>query len=204
MSLRNCIRLLLCNVAVVISLPAITIGFEDGVFGDPIANSYSPLGVTFSNAQYDDFPCQPLGSPGCTQFGDWSFAGISNLYNPTAADPIIATFTMSATFVSVYALNVGSEGARIDAYDSVTGGNLLGSDQAFGIDAGIENNVLLQISAPGIRRLSFYQPLSAGGEGVVFDLLTFTPVPEPATTMLIVAGLAGLGFLRGRRGTADR
>jgi hypothetical protein len=127
-----------------------------------------------------------------------SLVGISNTYNPTAADPIVATFSVPVTFVSVYGLNVGSEGARIDAYDAVMGGNLLGFAQTFGTGAGTENNVLLQVSAPAIRRLTFYQPASAGSEGVLFDQLTFTPVPEPTAMILIFAGLAAIALLRHR------
>ena len=106
------------------------------------------------------------------------------------------------SLVSILGLNVGANGARIDAYDAAVGGLLLDFDSAFGVDFGVTNHPFLSVSSLGIRRIELYQPLSVMTEGLLFDNLAFepdtAPVPEPATLLLLGGGLAGLAARRRR------
>jgi hypothetical protein len=122
---------------------------------------------------------------------------------PTFDDPIVATFCEPQSLVSILAVNVGVAGARLDAYDAVTGGALVGFAEAFGIwDRGehlpppetgpcggvcaepnslacVHEERLLSVSASSIRRIEVYQPLSFSIDRVHFDNLTFEPASGP-------------------------
>jgi hypothetical protein len=177
----------------------ITIDFNDGTDHASVGSFYSGLGVTFSNASWDSFGC----------FG--SCAGLDGLhitdgppatYVPKSGTPIIATFSSDVSSVSIFGLNVGDNGARMDAYDATTGGALIGTFSTPGVPGvGADNNPLLSISATGIRRIQLYQPLSTEGEGLLFDRLTFetsaATAPEPTTFAFVGIGIAALAA--GRR-----
>jgi hypothetical protein len=118
----------------------------------------------------------------------------------------VVTFSSPVDFVSIFGLNVGEDGATMDAYDSAVGGTLLGSftDHSVLSGVGADNNPLLSVTAVGIRRIELYQPFNTATEGLLFDNLTFTPegtatVPEPASLTLLGFGLAGMGARRWRR-----
>lgn len=177
-----------------------TINFDDGTNGLPIGAFYSGLGVTFDNARWDAFVSPNEAAVGA---GGLKFVAISSVFNPKVGSAIVARFAAPLTSATVRGLNVGANGARVDAYDALVGGALVAFDQAFGIDLGVDNHPLLSVAGAGIRRLEFYQPASVSGEGLLFDNLTFTTsvaaVPEPATVALLAGGLAVIGIGARRR-----
>jgi len=92
--------------------------------------------------------------------------------------------------VSILAFDVGENGARIDAYDAVVGGNLLGSDSFVGTSFGAGQFADLSVAAPGIRRFELYQLTNVPNDSVLFDNLTFTP--EPSSLLMLGLGLLTL------------
>jgi hypothetical protein len=177
-----------------------TIDFNDGTQSGSILGFYSGLGVTFVNARWDNFFSPGEGAVGVSGL---KFIHQTLFYGPQPNNPIIANFSSALTSFSVRALNVGFNGARIDAFD--IGGNLLGSAENIGPDElGVTNHPLLSISQAGIRSVRFYQPRNVSLEGMLWDNITFrtapsTVVPEPSTYVMMATGLLVLGSVVRRR-----
>lgn len=185
-----CGLLLSCAVAISTAQAQTTINFNDGTNGANIGGFYAGLGVTFSNARWDGFISPDEGLVGA---GGLKFIHTTDTYQPKVGSPIVATFSSLINSISVRGLNVGANGARIDAFDSF--GNLLGFAQAFGTDLGVDNHPLLTILASNIRSVRFYQPADVTTEGMLWDNLTFNSanvVPEPSTYALMATGLIGV------------
>lgn len=176
---------------------AITINFNDGTNGAPIGSFYSGLGVTFSNAEWNDLitgytPTDPSGL---------RMVAIGPNLSPKSNNPIIITFDQAASSASIIADSVNANGARIDAYDAAVGGSLVDFQQVVGISGQTNStaNFTLSVSAASIFRIELYQPLSVESEGVLFDNFTFTSaIPEPGTAAAI-CGLFALGSALCRR-----
>lgn len=168
----------------------VTINFDDGsdavpgygTDGVPIGSFYSRLGVTFSNAQWDDYIAQGEGDVGAGGIKIVAITGPTNdpSYQPRASDPVVAVFDQEVENVSIVALGVGDNGARLDAYDSVTGGNLVGWVAVSSSGPGTGNNRILEVGqhASRIKRIELYQPKDISSDGVLFDNLTFTHVVD--------------------------
>jgi len=177
---------------------AAVIDFNDGSNGAVITNQYSGLGVNFSNARYDNFisPNEAsVGSSGLKLVGNGG--GGDSIYSPKERNPIILTFDFGLSDFSIRSLNVGANGARIEAFDSQLGGTLVGFDESFGLGLGVDNHPLLNISALSIFRIVLFTPLSIQTEGMLWDNISFTPaatnaVPIPAAVWLFGSALAGL------------
>jgi hypothetical protein len=92
---------------------------------------------------------------------------------------------------------VNANGARLDVYDATIGGTLLTSDQVVGASGALDSNFTLSVTALGIRRAVLYQPFSVEGEGVLFDNLSFSQIPEPSSAFLF--GIFGLALASLRR-----
>jgi hypothetical protein len=190
------------TVALLISIgtPAqalpILINFDGLSTGVAVTNQFA--GVTFSNTITANG--NPVSSPN-------TIKAISSGFQPKVGSPLIATFSSAATSVSIVGSNVGGSGIRIDAYDAVTGGSIIGFDSFIGTGLGSGVTSLLSVSTSGIFRVEFYQPLTTG-EGVEWDDFTYEPASasasasEPATLAIFGLGLAGLGLMRRRKRVA--
>ena len=198
MKAATALHLLWANLlCATIAQASTTIDFNDGTNGEPIQSFYSVLGVTFSNAEWNNLitgytPTDPSGL---------RMVAVGPNFSPKAANPIVIGFTQAAAEVSIVADNVNANGVRIDAYDAIVGGSLVDSQQAVGI-SGLTNsnaNFNLSVSAGSIFRVELYQPFSVESEGVLFDNLSFTfAIPEPGTASMLGGALALVIFLRRR------
>ncbi len=169
------------------SADLVFIDFNDGSHNQDVGGFYSSLGVTFQNAKFiDNDVTLDGGSPPI------AIIGTQGLY--PFEDRIIALFDDPLSNLSIVALGLGANGIQIDAYDSIIGGNLIDTDQAFGSGFGRGNFEEISVNGPGIRRVEIYQPQIILNDAVALDNLTFeTSVPEP--TSLAIWSLLALGVL---------
>ncbi len=163
------------------------IDFEGGIVGNPVATTYSSLGLTFNNAMFAS-PPTGFGSPS-NQVALTNILPDPNF--PDAANPIVGTFFSTVSRVAITAQDVGQYGARIDVYDAVVGGTLLGRSDVVGptVGGGAGTFFDLGVSAAGIRRFELYQHMQPLGppnraDGVKWDNLEFHSVPEPNALIL--------------------
>ena len=180
---------------------AATIDFDNGTAGNSIGSFYADQGVTFSNATWQNFGSLAGSSPLSLASENSAYPGVFSRLTP-----IVGVFSSAQTLLSIVGADIGAAGIRIDAYDAVVGGNLVGFDQFIGIERGTGIFSTLSVEAASIRRFELYQVSDgfASGDGVALDNLTFqaTPVPTPA----LLPGLIGLGIsaLRKRREAAEQ
>ena len=191
MTFRHFWLLFVCSTGALSA--ATVIDFNDGTDGQGIGTFYGSIGVTFSNAEWDSLTSGYTPDPSST--GLRLVADGSN-YQPKSSDPIVVTFQTPITIASIIANNVNLNGARIDAFDQLVGGTVIDFHQVVGASGAQNSNFLLQVSGPSIRRLELYQPFSAETEGVLFDNLSFTSVPESSTALALLPALV---FFTGRR-----
>lgn len=174
---------------------AVVVDFEDFdglVTGGPVAVG---AGVTFSGND-DSVVGAFVADLGAN--GIW---GVGNHFVASAA-PGTLTFTFdgltsaAAAFVNHYAPTLGMGSITVSAYGASN--NLLESFSfplvtgPFSVNAGFYLGFMRDTA--DIRSIAF------SGNAVVVDNLTFTtPVPEPTSLALAVAGLAAVGLVARRR-----
>lgn len=172
---------------------ATLIHFDDGLEGSSVNNFYQPQGVTFTNAVWtSNFGL--IGSSGA--LGIRHTAG----YQWFSANPIIASFASGVSMVSVDGIDVGLNGLRINAYDAVTGGNLVSFQQVFGSNIGVGEFFQVKATGTNIKRVEIFQVANVAGDGILLDNFRFeaASVNTPASIALFTLGMAGLLVARRR------
>ena len=192
-------RTLLAALAVLLALSgtasATVIDFDDGTDGLPVDGFYAALGVTFSNTTWTT----NFGLAGTS--GGLGIRATDTFFQPTVSTPLVAVFAFAVSSVSIRGIDVGERGARIDAYDSVVGGNLVAFDQDFGTGIGVGTFFDLFASGSGILRIELYQPNAiSSADGMLWENLEFEAdaVPEPGTLGLLGIGIAAMRIRRRR------
>jgi len=146
-----------------------------------------------SNSYLTSFNANVCG--GCSLFalrirpnGDVLVAGDDgNVYRLDSTGAVVQTYALSIG--SVFALNLDPNGTSF--WTGATGGQAI---QEINIATGaVEQSWNTSQFGEGLFGLSVYGEIESGGGG-------FGGVPEPATFAMLGAGLAGLAFLRKRRG----
>ncbi len=89
-----------------------------------------------------------------------------------------------------------------DAFDNVLGsvGSAFASNLALSGDPGSSANEFIELAFAGIRRLTI--SADPAGSSFVLDDLAYrsaAAVPEPASALLVAAGIAGLALRRRRQ-----
>jgi hypothetical protein len=152
--------------------------------GMAIDNYYQALGVTFSNAIWVTQPFTGLSnflpSYEFFWFGNAGLGVQNGVQNPNPwafpgdTSPIVITFSNPMSSVSIDVMDVGINGAGIEAYDAA--GNLITADYVQGIDAGLYTNVTLTVTGLGICSVNLLQPYYSGfPDGIAWDNLWFSP-----------------------------
>ena len=162
------------------------INFDDGTIGSPVGSFYNSRGVIFTNAMWYQSYISNVYCPGQATAPLLITSQYPQPASNSVTTPIVAIFTVPQQRVSILGFNVGFAGARIDAYDSATGGLLVASTQAFGqtlkgefTNVGcaegwkISEQFLLQVSSANITRVELYRPNPGVDDGVFWDNLAF-------------------------------
>jgi len=169
---------------------ATLITFDDGQPNNSaIGGFYSGLGVTFTDAMWTD----NFGLAGTS--GTQAVASISSIFQPQQANPIGASFSTLVSSVTLRGIDVGEQGFRLKAFDASN--TLVDNQVVLGTGAGVGAFFDLTVNG-SIARIEFSQDNpGTGGDGMIFENLAFTPVPEPAS--MAALGLGAVALLRRRR-----
>jgi len=188
------------------------VNFDDGTSGDLVGSFYSSLGINFSNTAWIANKIGITYQAGVVEYdtngqatAPLSIRDAGTQGWNTSSSPLVIAFDTPQQYVSILGVNVGHAGVRMDAYDSISGGILLGSDERYGINPTGETGPhagnlwsheehLIGVTAPNIMRVELYRPNPTANDGVHYDNLTFDPVPVPGAILLGMIGLSVAGI----------
>ena len=171
---------------------AVTLDFTDGPHYTQVGDFYhADYGLTFENARF-------FSSGGKGTIISWT-DGV----HPMESSPIVALFDAPLLNATVYAGDVGKNGVKVVAYDSLVGGNIVDMQETIlQTDADVE----LNLAGGGIRRLEFFQFDLDPADGILWDNFAFEfddvaedPQSVPAPAIAVVLGVgAVLAYARKR------
>jgi hypothetical protein len=178
--------LLTLLTAIVPSVPARieAVNFDDGAGGTLVEDAYAAQGVTFTNARFlaaNTLAGQSSPNVICSASGGGRCG---------PSDAIVAVFDKPVDAVTIRAINVGANGARIEAYDAAAGGALVDAHEYVGTGGGFGAFADISVVGVGIRRIVLFQPVAAADDTVFFDNLTFLVTPPPDATAPTVSASA--------------
>ena len=194
-SISSC--LLLLPLVGVSRLSADVVDFEDGAGHDVVIPSQQYAGLTISNAvwirsgqQFHDGNYGLGVDAGVVGHNNWAFPGTTS--------PIVIEFDQAVATVAIDVFDVEDRGARLAAFDSH--GALLGADSV-SATVGSPIDVTLGFSGQDIRRIELSQLVNNtnNGDGIGWDNLSFTSVPEPGASALVGIGLMAMALRRRRQ-----
>lgn len=168
-----------------VTIDTVTIDFDTGVHGTAVGAAYAAQGITFSNAQYFNTSGSLAGQSGNNVI--FSLSGGFNGRFFGQADAVVAVFDRPVDSVTIRACDVGSAGARIDAYDATVDGTLIGHDEFIGEGDGVGAFHDLSVSVAGIRRIVMYQPAPNTQDALGLDNLRFHFAPPDTTAPTVTA-----------------
>ena len=128
-------------------------------------------------------------------------------YNPDGEWTLTLSFDQAVMGAGLFVIDLfnglGNRTVTLAAYDGFGGGgNLLATASAPAYNYQLYNKLFLGVASDtaNIRSVVFTNPAPYAGDGIALDDLRIaTPVPEPETYALMLAGLGLLGFVARRR-----
>jgi len=162
-----------------------TINFEQYAEFTQITNQYSALGVTFDSAlqlvapnyDYFDFPAHS----GNGVITDDPSSTISMFFAPGSSG-----FSLTGWFNAPGGMTATAYDSHGNVVATYNGTTTPGTTQLFSLNAGTY-----------IAYITFND--LAGGDYMTLDDLSWTPVPEPSTTLVMGSGLLSFGMLLRRK-----
>ncbi|MRU16747.1 VPLPA-CTERM sorting domain-containing protein [Roseovarius sp. A21] len=193
-AMRAILAAALISCSSVVNAATVSIDFDDLGSGVTIGSTYSGQGVTFVDA---------YTIPAISGAAGTAIYHAQTGYRTDPSDPIGAVFSTGVSSVSVTGYDVGVNGFQLLAFDA--GDSLIDSSQIIGVDVGTSgaptDTTTLTVTGL-IHRVEFSQVQDIAGDGILFDNFVFEEtavIPLPASAILLLTGVGGLGFMARRR-----
>lgn len=191
-----------------------TLDFETHPLGALQSEFYAGQGVHMAlagsnityNAVYDyrnDYNGTVYGyGPNSSGEGVATESRAYSAYNPNGPWTLTLSFDQAVMGAGLFVIDLfnglGNRRTTLAAYDGLNGGgNLLATATAPDYNYQLYNKLFLGVASDtaNIRSVVFTNPAPYAGDGIALDdIRVATPVPEPETYALMLAGLGLLGF----------
>ncbi len=174
--------------------------------GQGIHMTLAGSNITF-NAVYDyrnDYGGTVYGyGPNSSGEGPAAESRAFSAYDPDGPWTLTLSFDQAVMGAGLFVIDLfnglGNRRATLAAYDGVNGsGSLLATAIAPDYNYQLYNKLFLGVASDSanIRSVVFTNPAPYAGDGIALDdIRVATPVPEPATYALMLAGLGLVGFV---------